>query len=213
MRPLTRALRRETCAHEAGHAVAFALAGVPVLRLAVAPEGAERWRTDIRTGRCCTDLWGLCEKADLVFPRPFMRWLGSEGVLHPDGRGFEEILDTPLGQAQLEGFAPAQRRDIRAHIVGLLGGPVATCLFNGDAAALHTLAELDDVARAARLGRFLCAPDALPTCFALTAQVLRQEDIWERVMQLADRLEQHGELRANLRSLLPPALPGWLDDD
>lgn len=212
MRPLTRALRHETCVHEAGHAISFALGGVPVLRLAVAPEGADRWRTDIRTGRCCTDLWGLCEKADLVFPRPFMRWLGSEGVLHPNGQGFEDILDTPVGQAQLDGFAPAQRRDIRAHVVGLLGGPLAECILNGRPATLHALQEFDDVARAARLCRFLRAPDALSTCFALAEQALRHPGTWTQLLRLADRLEQEGEVKGDLRSQLPATLPGWLDD-
>ena len=59
--------------------VAFALGGVSVYRLAVAHEGAEAWRTDIRNGRMCTGLWGLCEKADLVLPRQFLRWLMNEG--------------------------------------------------------------------------------------------------------------------------------------
>ena len=51
MNRLTPAQRRATCIHEAGHAVAFALGGVSVHRLAVADEGAAAWRTDIRNGR------------------------------------------------------------------------------------------------------------------------------------------------------------------
>jgi len=39
MTTLTLAQRRATCIHEAGHAVAFALGGVSVYRLAVADEG------------------------------------------------------------------------------------------------------------------------------------------------------------------------------
>ena len=49
MTTLTLAQRRATCIHEAGHAVAFALGGVSVHRLAVADEGAAAWRTCPKT--------------------------------------------------------------------------------------------------------------------------------------------------------------------
>lgn len=209
MRRLTRELRRETCFHEAGHAVAFALGGVPVLKLAVAPEGAESWRTDIRTGRCCSDLWGLCEKADLVFPRPFLRWLGSEGALHPDGQGFDDVLATPVGQAQLDGFSASHRREIRAHVVGLLGGPIAEQMCRGEAHDLHHRTDLGDVARALRLSRLLSARDAFTTALEQAIDALREPQTWNCVVQLAEALERHGELRDGLRALLPPAIPDW----
>ncbi|TAH45720.1 MAG: hypothetical protein EYC67_10215 [Betaproteobacteria bacterium] len=210
MRRLTRELRRETCFHEAGHAVAFALGGVPVLRLAVAPEGADHWRTDIRSGRCCSDLWGLCEKADLVFPRPFLRWLGSEGALHADGRGFEAVLDTPLGQALLAGFTPAHRSEIRAHVVGLLGGPVAEHLYRGEPLRLHGTMNLDDVSRATALCRFLPRNDELPRSLRLVEDALQGPEMWDIVSRVADELERRGELRDGLRARLPAAIRGWL---
>ena len=37
--------------------------------MAVAPEGATKWRTPSSNGRSCSDLWGLCVKAELVLPR------------------------------------------------------------------------------------------------------------------------------------------------
>ena len=125
MPTLTHAQRRATCIHEAGHAVAFALGGVSVHRLAVADEGADAWRTDIRNGRMCTGLWGLCEKADLVLPRQFLRWLMSEGCLHPDGRGHPQLLQRPEGRAQVEGFSARQQREIRAQMGGLMAGTAA----------------------------------------------------------------------------------------
>ncbi|ATE61984.1 hypothetical protein [Thauera sinica] len=209
MRRLTAGLRRETCFHEAGHAVAFALGGIPVLKLAVAPEGADGWRTDIRTGRCCTDLWGLCEKADLVFPRPFLRWLGSEGALHPDGRGFEAVLDTPVGQAQLEGFSAAHRREIRAHAAGLLGGPVAERIHSGEKGDLHGRTDLGDVARAAALCRLLTERDAFAGALAQAEEALRRPGVWDHVARLAAVLEREGEIRDGLRTLLPAAIPHW----
>ena len=121
MSRLTPAQRRATCIHEAGHAVAFALGGVSVYRLEVADEGAEAWRTDIRNGRMCTGLWGLCEKADLVLPRQFLRWLMNEGCLHPDGRGHPQLLQRPEGRAQVEGFGARLQREIRAQMVTEIG--------------------------------------------------------------------------------------------
>ena len=61
--------------------------------------------TDIRNGRMCTGLWGLCEKADLVLPRQFLRWLMNEGCLHPDGRGHPQLLRRPEGRAQVKASA------------------------------------------------------------------------------------------------------------
>ena len=77
--------------------------------------------TDIRNGRMCTGLWGLCEKADLVLPRQFLRWLMNEGCLHPDGRGHPQLLQRPEGRAQVEGFGARLQREIRAQMVREIG--------------------------------------------------------------------------------------------
>ena len=103
--------------------MAVALGGVSVHRLAGADEGVEAWRTDIRNGRMCTGLWGLCETANLVLPRQFLRWLMNEGCLHPDGKGHPQLLQRPEGRAQVEGFSARQQREIRAQMVGLMAGP------------------------------------------------------------------------------------------
>ena len=102
MQALSRAERRATCFHEAGHAVVFALGGVAVTRVAVAPEGATEWRTPSSNGRTCSDLWGLCVKAELVLPRQLLRWLMSEGALSPDGSGYAKVLSSAEGQALVE---------------------------------------------------------------------------------------------------------------
>ena len=160
MPTLTHAQRRATCIHEAGHAVAFALGGVSVHRLAVADEGAAAWRTDIRNGRMCTGLWGLCEKADLVLPRQFLRWLMNEGCLHPDGRGHPQLLQRPEGRAQVEGFSARLQREIRAQMVGLMAGPAAEQIFTGKAVRLCPAGEFDEVRQAEDLSWLLPARDA-----------------------------------------------------
>ena len=206
---LTPAQRRATCIHEAGHAVAFALGGVSVHRLAVADEGAEAWRTDIRNGRMCTGLWGLCEKADLVLPRQFLRWLMNEGCLHPDGRGHPQLLQRPEGRAQVEGFSARLQREIRAQMVGLMAGPAAEQIFRGEAVRLCPAGEFDEVRQAEDLSWLLAACDAFADAVALTAHTLSQPEVWAAVESVAHELERAGTLTRGLRGLLPAALPDW----
>ncbi|WP_415258316.1 hypothetical protein [Thauera phenylacetica] len=209
MTTLTHAQRRTTCIHEAGHAVAFALGGVSVHRLAVADEGAEAWRTDIRNGRMCTGLWGLCEKADLVLPRQFLRWLMSEGCLHPDGRGHPQLLQRPEGRAQVEGFSARQQHEIRAQMVGLMAGPAAEQIFTGEAVHLYPAGEFDEVRQAEDLSWLLPARDAFQHAAALTVRTLQRPDVWAAVERVAGELERAGTLTHGLRGLLPAALPDW----
>lgn len=195
--------------HEAGHAVAFALGGVSVHRLAVAHEGAEAWRTDIRNGRMCTGLWGLCEKADLVLPRQFLRWLMNEGCLQPDGKGHQQLLQRPAGRAQVEAFTASQQREIRAQMVGLMAGPAAEQIFRGEAVCLSPAGACHEVRQAEDLSWLLPAGDAFAHAAALTALTLRQPEVWAAVERLADALERAGSLTHGLRGLLPAPLPGW----
>ena len=108
MQALSHLERRATCFHEAGHAVVFALGGVAVSRVAVAPEGATEWRTPSSNGRSCSDLWGLCVKAELVLPRQLLRWLMSEGALSPDGSGYARVLESAEGRAIVGTGSPFQ---------------------------------------------------------------------------------------------------------
>lgn len=209
MTTLTLAQRRATCIHEAGHAVAFALGGVSVHRLAVADEGADAWRTDIRNGRMCTGLWGLCEKADLVLPRQFLRWLMSEGCLHPDGRGHPQLLQRPEGRAQVEGFSARLQREILAQMVGLMAGPAAEQIFRGEAVRLCPAGEFDEVRQAEDLSWLLPARDAFDHAAALTVRTLQRPDVWAAVERVAGELERAGTLTQGLRALLPAALPDW----
>ncbi|MFU2487347.1 hypothetical protein [Thauera sp. WH-1] len=209
MTTLTHAQRRATCIHEAGHAVAFALGGVSVHRLAVADEGAVAWRTDIRNGRMCTGLWGLCEKADLVLPRQFLRWLMNEGCLQPDGKGHPSLLQRPEGRAQVEGFSARQQREIRAQMVGLMAGPAAEQIFRGEAVRLSPTGEFGEVRQAEDLSWLLPAYGAFAHVAALTVRTLQRPDVWAAVERVAGELERAGTLTHGLHALLPAALPDW----
>ncbi len=209
MRGLTRLERRETCFHEAGHAVAFALGGVAVRRVAVAPEGAAAWRTPSDNGRTCSDLWGLCVKSELVLPRQLLRWLMSEGALQPDGTGYETILKSPEGRAQVEALTQRQQREIRAQIVGLLAGPAAEQICRGEPVRLGGRPELDDVAKAAALTWLLLGDDELAHAAMLAERSVRRPEVWARVVGLATALEAAGEVGDGIRAFLPGAEPGW----
>jgi hypothetical protein len=209
MPALTRAQRRATCFHEAGHAVVFALGGVSVYGAAVAPAGVEAWRIASSNGRSCADLWGLCRQAELVLPRHLLRWLMSEGGLHPDGRGHEAVLASPEGQSLLLALPEGQRREIRAQIVGLLAGPAAEQISRGEPPQLCGRNDLDDVNRAAALCALLPGQPPLEPAVRLVAAVLGQPALWEKVATLAADLECNGEIDGRIKAFLPAAESGW----
>lgn len=209
MRGLSAAQRRETCFHEAGHAVAFALGGVTVFGVAVAPAGAESWRTASSNGRTCSDLWGLCRHAELILPRQLLRWLMSEGGLHADGKGHEALLATPEGQALLASLAQPKHREILAQVIGLLAGPAAEQIYRGEEVRFCGRNDLDDVSRALALSALLPGGADLAQAAALTEEVLRTPESWAMVSRLADELERTGEVDRRIKAFLPLAMPGW----
>ena len=209
MRGLTASQRRATCFHEAGHAVVFALGGVSVFGAAVAPLGAASWRIASSNGRSCSDLWGLCRKAELILPRQLLRWLMSEGGLHPDGRGHEFILASPQGQILLGGLSAQQQREIRAQIVGLLAGPAAEQIFCGVTPHLGGRNEHADVDRAAALAALLPGLPPLAPAARLVQDVLQRPAVWALVAALAGELEQSGELDQRISAFLPAAAADW----
>ena len=201
--------RRATCFHEAGHAVVFALGGVAVTRVAVAPEGATEWRTPSSNGRSCSDLWGLCVKAELVLPRQLLRWLMSEGALQPDGSGYAAALATPEGQALVEALGPRQRRDIRAQMAGLLAGPLAERIFCGDAAPIGPETGQGDCDKARALTALLGDPAEFAQVQRLAEAALREPARWAQVGALAAALEAAGHVEAGIRGFLSAADPAW----
>ncbi len=213
MTTLTRAQRRATCIHEAGHAVAFALGGVRSTGWRWRPKGPRPGAPTSATGACATGLWGLCEKADLVLPRQFLRWLMNEGCLHPDAKGHPQLLQRPEGRAQVEGFSARQQREIRAQMVGVMAGPAAEQIFRGEAARLYPGGEFDEVRQAEDLSWLLPARDAFADAAALTVNTLQQPDVWATIERVAHELERAGTLGHGLRGLLPAALPNWPPGD
>jgi len=201
--------RDTTCIHEAAHAVLFALGGIAVYRLAVAPLGAVAWRTGSRNGRFCSGLWGLCEKADLILPRPFLRWLMHEGGLRADALGYESLLQQPEGRAQAAGFAPILQQQIRAQMLGLLAGSLAEQLHQGQSPQLQAADDRHEIAKAQDLAWLLTGPAEFAHAAEQAEKKLREPTIWAQVATLAEALAAAGELSSGLRTYLPNPLPDW----
>lgn len=209
MQPLSADERLATCYHEAGHAVAFALGGVSVERIAVAPLGATEWRVDSRVGRSCSDVWGLCVKAELVLPRSFLRWLMHEGALHADGRDYSPLLRTASGREMIAGFPDELQRSIRAQIVGLLAGPLAEGRWRSLADKPLNDIEQIDFAKAADLCALLPGADAYADALTTATLCLQERTVWQSIEVLATRLAEQGLLSAPFGDHLPVARLHW----
>lgn len=205
---LTRALRRAVCIHEAGHAVMYALGGVWVHRVAVAPEGATEWQTTGRKGALLTDIWGVCEPSGGPGSM-HIRWDPESGDWSADRAGFLRI------QGMLEEHRPGSKRDtwreIRAHVCGVLGGPAAEQIHEGQTPWLDyegKLGVFDDAKNAQTQAWLLPWRGELEHLHELTVQALRHPDVWVLVVRLADALETVGDVE-DLRGYLPAPVPNW----
>jgi len=171
--------------------------------------GPDERRTPSSNGRSCSDLWGLCVKAELVLPRQLLRWLMSEGALSPDGSGYAAALATPEGRALVEALGPRQRRDVRAQMAGLLAGPLAERIFRGEAPPIAPEAGPGDGARACALAALLGDPAEFAHAARLAEAALREPARWAQVAALAAALEAAGHVEAGIRAFLPAADPAW----
>lgn len=205
---LGREERRAMCIHEAGHAVLHALGGAIVYRVAVAPVGATEWTTTARKGAALADLWGVCEVSDLMAGW-CLKWHEEDRSLVGDRSGFVKMLRVLEGHTK--GSQREQYRQTRAHVCGLLAGPAAEQMFNGEEPYLSSEGEWDkfgDCTKADGLAWLLPWRTDREHLEALTVQTLRNAEVWALVLRLADALEQAGDL-SDLRGYLPTPMPNW----
>lgn len=209
---LTAEDRKATCIHVAGHAVGFALGGAHIYGVAVAPAGVDKWAYVRRKGEACLDRWGVCEPAGRYFPWTFVRKVPGSRLLEPDRAAFERNM-RELEALGCKDIATTQRQEFRAHLAGMLAGPLALRIFRGeDTAALSTLAfeNPDDLIRAEALARLLPWRNEFAHAQALVERTLRLPAVWTMVLGLAHALEQAGEVdEGRVEDYLPRALPGW----
>lgn len=212
--PLDAHRRWLVCVHEAGHAVAHALGGAFVYRVAVAPLGdTGAWRTTGRRGTELSDLLGVCSASDSPALPLLMTWDAEQGtyVAHRDRMRQMVALMEP----RAPGYGAELRRQLRAHLCALLAGPAAEALAAGEADPY--LDEPTDWGNPAEditvaWGHVWLLPyrREFEHAAALTLQTLREPAVWACVLRLAEALQAAGELEDQaLAALLPPRRKAW----
>lgn len=201
---LTKQHRREVCVHEAAHAVIHRLGGAFVDRVAVAPEGASEWSTEGGRGGILSGLWGVCSATNpTTFARVCIKWDDALGEYHSDRRAFARHL------RQIEPATAFElRRQVRAFVCGLLAGPVADSILEGDDDPWLEPDWCDgpgeDRVLASAFARLLPFNREYDHLAQVTIETLRRPDIWHKVITLADELERVGDIED-----VDPFLPEW----
>lgn len=204
--------RRLVCVHEAAHAVVFALGGVHVYSLQVAPVGAADWVAVGRKGSLIEDAWGLCSTSDPPAQHCMLR--SEDGGACVDRALLAESIELFRGRCGDRGVREF-RRSVRAHICGILAGPIAEDLAYGEEPNLWPEDEMTahaDVAVAGAMSAML--PGWMRAYWRMvdeTRRVLESPDVWERVQRVAGELERVGMIEYGpfLADALPPRRAGW----
>jgi hypothetical protein len=217
-RAFDNARRRETCVHEAGHAVIHALAGIEVVRLAVAPEGSESWDHTNETGQTSSGARGFCMTASYPLPLlGIMTWDREDSSYRTNPARFSEMLQLfaqsmarVAKTTSTSAIVREYRRLLRGHACGALAGRAAAQL-HVDGEVWLTEAEdpddpQDDVARASGFARLMKNPLEYSNLCRVTVAALQEADIWTSVTRLADELEQRGVVDDPEEWVPPPRL-------
>lgn len=183
-------------------------------RLAVAPEGATEWSIEGRKHGVLTDLWGVCQASDLSTNVVMnMRWDQDESKYITNRKGFQDLIK--FIEKAMPGYKDSLTRELRAQMYGFLAGPIATQIYYGEEVDVHDTwcmyTEGGDVALAMAISNFL--PRQPETEYDHAAKVveelLRQPEIWTKVTNLAERLEEIGDMAEELDEFLPEPLADW----
>jgi hypothetical protein len=219
---VTKEMRKRICVHEAAHAVIAALAGESVRRLSVVPEDSpldKKWKIKGRKGNLVSDLWGLCESSHNFLPFGFLRWIKDKSTYQADSKGFRsrvrqiaQLMASERGPLAVKKFEAETRRRLRAEICVLVAGPIADEIFRGEDEPIYLWDEDpspgDDVSKAEALSRLLPFRNEFETAVATTEKALRDPELWEMVIRLADELEKRGDLE-EFDGFLPKPRPCW----
>jgi hypothetical protein len=206
--PLSAEYRRAVCVHEAGHAVMHALGGAWVYGVRVAPLGATTWRTRGRKGDMVSDAWGVCMVSDAPCALA-MRWDEIHG-LSVDRRFWREYV--AMIEAHVTGSRAELQRQVRAWIVGTMGGPMAEARHTGEAweASAEDWTAPADENMIEVMGWLLPQRAELDHLQGITAAALELPEVWACVLRIADALEARGTLSGRqVCRLLPEAVPAW----
>lgn len=203
--------RRLTAVHEAGHAVAYSLAGFCLERVEIADEGVPFAQLDH---------WGICKPCGGGVYIVGLKWNGDAGAFDTDRDAHLahiRRLERPL--------ARRLRRHMRASACVRLAGQLAEQRAYGRAApvSLEGVAAGDDwpghfdqvlqereyeIEEAQAICSLLPSRRAYEHALRATARALL--DHWQFVERVASELERLGRLEGHaLATLLPPARRHW----
>lgn len=214
---LAREFRRTVCVHEAGHAVIYALGGVSIYGLAVAPEGSESWTYRGRKGTKFDNLWGICEPSDSPLVSMHLKWDGSQLSYRANRDEFNlqhRSMAAALGATRGRQLLANVRRLVRHRVCGTLAGPIAEAYhvegdFNVWDAEGWTYPE-SDVEVAMGLAQLLPYRREFEHACEVTCDALRRPEIWARVVALAGELERTGNMCPDaVAEYLPDADSAW----
>jgi len=205
--------RRITCVHEAAHAVVASLGGLFVYSVEAAPVGATDWTTTGRKGGVVSDVWGLCSTSDLAAPYSLaLRWNADESTLEVNRAIVHQYLAILARPYRAECYRAA-----RAYVCMALAGPIAESILAGEdppywpESEAYWIGSPDDVHVAESVARLLPFRNELDHAIEVTTAELVEH--WDRVIRVADALEQAGKLEDELEHLLtypakrPPTWP------
>lgn len=207
---LTKEHRRTVCVHEAAHAVVFALGGLELYRVAVAPEGAKSWQSKSRKGYAQTDLWGVCEVHATHPAAIFMQWDGWEDLVVVDRKGFRQYLG--MLEARRKGIRREAWREVRARLCATLAGPISEQLINHVEPEIDYEGQpgvLDDAKHAMAADCLLPWRNEFEAMHALTVETLRRPEVWALVILLAEELGRRGEVLDDIEQYLPAPVANW----
>ena len=155
-----------------------------------------------------TDLWGVCQPSGTAV-QFLMKWDEGNWCYQADRAEFS-MLFRGRGRAVLS----AVFREIRAHVCGILAGPIADDILAGEAEIsiepYNYGSPGDDVTAALGLTGFLPWRNELDHLARVTEKALRRDDVWAMVTRLADELARVGAIDGErLGDFLPQQVPRW----
>lgn len=207
---LTLDQRWRTCVHEAAHAVVHALGGAYVYGIAVAPVGACDWQTSSRKGGILVDLWGVCHVSDCRAAL-CLEWDEAEGCMIANRGRWRDLIKFLECQSGGRAASRELRRQLRAWCAGTLAGPVAEAVLSGQQPWIESSIDVqDDAALAEACAWLLPFRSELDGLLAEVHAVLSEPKTWQKVLDVARRVERAGELGdADLAEMLPLPRKGW----
>lgn len=208
---LTRRDQYQAAIHEAGHAVIYALAGVSVGFVAVAPSNVRRWEFVDPEGNAFNHFVGICGKASNPMARDYMTWSEEKSCFDTDVDTYLHILEVFSELCQQPSVRHDFDHEVMAHIVGVLAGYAAEARYvDGDVPVDSFPSKTCDISIAMGLCAFLPGENNMENLSMVLGRTLANQEVWRYVTRLADALVEQGCI-TDIKPYLPEQEPHWPD--